>query len=94
MQRPAQPKEDLTLAALTSALAREPGSDVFPAVEKFIQTQLESAATRRVEQPDREFVFGRVNAYQSLILAFRNARKAADSPKSLRAVHQKKSKDA
>lgn len=88
MQHPQQ--QDSSLLAVSAALAREPSSEVFSAVEKFIAVQLEAASAAKVGKDDREMVLGRINAYQSLIFAFRQARKVADSPEAIRSTFQKK----
>lgn len=89
-----QPKQsdEASLLDLSAALAREPSSGVFSAVEGFVKSQLEAVSARSLNTPkdDREVLLGRIGAYQALVFAFRQARKAAESPEAVRATYQKK----
>ena len=91
MQHLQQHRDEPGLQALSSAIARAPDNEVLPAVEAFIQKQLEAGLLRGVRSEDREYALGRANACQALLVGFRQARKVANSPDALRAKHQKKS---
>ena len=85
---PQQPRSQASASfeKLRGALARDPGSEVFQAMQTLLNEHLAAAALRLevVDAADRDVTAGRVIAYQKLISMMSNAKKIAETPESLK----------